>query len=135
MQPVVINWAAFAVAVVANFVLGALWYSPLLFVRQWQAETGLGDQDLGRRLPIAIPGQAIASAVTAFVLVHFIRYAGANSALLGAAMGVLAWLGFTAMPSLGYVLYNSRKPRLSLIDNGYHLAGMVIMGAILGGWR
>ncbi len=84
---------------------------------------------------IAIPGQAIASAVTAFVLVHFIRYAGANSALLGAAMGVLAWLGFTAMPSLGYVLYNSRKPRLSLIDNGYHLAGMVIMGAILGGWR
>jgi hypothetical protein len=67
--------------------------------------------------------------------VHAIRYAAANSALLGAAVGFLAWLGFTAMPMLGYVGFGSRKLKLSLIDNGYHLIGTVIMGAILGGWR
>jgi hypothetical protein len=135
MQPVVINWAAFAAAIVANFVLGGLWYSPLLFVRKWQAETGLGDQDMGKRMPVALPGQLIASIVTAFVLVHFIRYAGANSPLLGGAIGFLAWLGFTAMPMVGYVLYGSRTLKLTLIDNGYHLVGLVLMGAILGGWR
>jgi Protein of unknown function (DUF1761) len=135
MQPIVINWAAFAAAIAANFVLGGLWYSPLLFVRAWQAETGFTDQELGKRMPIALPGQLIASAVTAFVLLTFIRFAGANSAVFGASIGVVAWLGFTAMPTLGYVLYGSRKPKLSLIDNGYHLVGLVIMGAILGGWR
>ena len=83
----------------------------------------------------AVEATTVASAVTAFVLVHAIRYAGANSAVLGAAVGFLSWLGFTAMPSLGYVLYGSRRPKLSLIDNGYHLVGFVVMGAILGAWR
>ena len=39
------------------------------------------------------------------------------------------------MPMVGYVLYGSRKLKLTLIDNGYHLVGLVLMGAILGGWR
>lgn len=128
------NWAAFAAAIVANFVLGALWYSPLLFVRPWQSETGQSAEALGKHLPIGIPGQAVASVVTAFVLMHLILYAGAHSALAGAGVGAACWLAFTAMPSLGYVLYGSRKPKLALIDNGYHLAGLLIMGAILGGW-
>ena len=135
MHASAMNWAAFAVAIVANFALGALWYSPLLFVRQWQAETGLSNQDMGKRMPLAIPGQTIGSVVTAFVLLHLIIYAGASSALSGAGVGAACWLAFTAMPSLGYVLYGSRKPRLVLIDNGYHLVGLLIMGAILGGWK
>ena len=32
-------------------------------------------------------------------------------------------MGFTAMPMVGYVLYGSRSLKLTLIDNGYHLAG------------
>ena len=135
MHSITINWAAFAVAVIAQFVLGALWYSPLLFVKAWQSETGHTPQDIGKRMPTALPGQLIGAAVTAFVLVHFIRYAGADTALAGAAVGLFAWLGFTAMPAMGYVLFGSRKLKLSLIDNGYHLAGVVLMGAILGGWR
>ena len=134
MHVSVINWAAFAAAIVANFALGALWYSPLLFVRHWQAETGLSNQEMGKRMAVAIPGQTIGSVVTAFVLLHLLIYAGARTALAGAGMGALCWLAFTAMPTLGYVLYGSRKAKLSLIDNGYHLVGLVIMGAILGGW-
>lgn len=135
MQAVAINWAAFAAAIGANFVLGALWYSPPLFVRRWQAETGVTDADMGARMPKAIPGQLIASVVTALVLVHLIRYAAATSAVLGAEVGFVCWLGFIAMPSVGYVLYGSRTLKLALIDNGYHLVGLLLMGAILGGWR
>jgi hypothetical protein len=135
MHLVAANWAALAAAIAANFVLGAVWYSPPLFVRQWQAETGISSQDMGRRMPVALPSQLISSVVTAFVLLFFVRCVGANSAAAGALVGFLGWLGFTAMPSLGYVAFGSRKSRLVLIDNGYHLVGLLLMGAILGAWR
>jgi hypothetical protein len=135
MQPVAINWAAFAAAVVVRFVLGALWYSPLLFVRPWQAEAGQTDADMKARMPKALPGELIGGAVMAFVLVHAIRYAGADTAVLGAVVGVLNWLGFMVVPSVSAVLFGSRSARIALIDNGYNLAGLIAMGAILGGWR
>ena len=40
-----INWIAVIAATIAAFAVGALWYSPLPFVRQWQQEIGL------RRIP------------------------------------------------------------------------------------
>jgi hypothetical protein len=135
MQPVAINWAAFAVAVVIKFVLGALWYSPPLFVRQWQAETGITSQDMGKRMPVALPVEIVGAAITAFVLVHAIRYAGADSYIRGATVGFLSWLGFTAVPSAGYVAFGSRSLKLTLIDNGYHLVGLLLMGAILGHFK
>jgi hypothetical protein len=135
MQLVDINWAAFAAAVVVKFILGAVWYSPPLFVRQWQAETGISSQDMGKRMPVALPVELVGAAITAFVLVHFIRYAGADSYIHGATVGFLSWLGFVATPSAGYVAFGSRKLKLTLIDNGYHLVGLVLMGAILGHFK
>lgn len=32
-----LNWPAIAVAALAYFALGSLWYSPLLFVKKWIA--------------------------------------------------------------------------------------------------
>jgi hypothetical protein len=44
MPPV--DWIAVLVATVASFVLGGLWYSPALFARPWQQDTGLSDEQL-----------------------------------------------------------------------------------------
>ena len=41
-----INWIAVVVAAVACFLLGGLWYSPVLFGKAWQRETGLTDEQL-----------------------------------------------------------------------------------------
>ena len=35
-----VNWLAVLAATVAAFVLGGLWYSPLMFARRWQAAAG-----------------------------------------------------------------------------------------------
>ena len=44
MPPV--DWIASTVASVSAFVLGGLWYSPALFAKPWQADTGLSDEQL-----------------------------------------------------------------------------------------
>ena len=41
-----VNWIAIVVAAVASFLLGGLWYSPVLFGKAWQRETGLTDEQL-----------------------------------------------------------------------------------------
>jgi hypothetical protein len=135
MQPVAVNAVAFALAVLAKFVLGSVWYSPVLLGKAWQAEIGCTPEQVMKRMRVALPVELVGTAITAFVLLHAIRYAGANSAVLAAAVGFLNWLGFVAVPSAGYVAFGSRSLKLTLIDNGYHLIGLLLMGAILGMWR
>ena len=49
-----VRWLAVLAAAVSAFVLGGLWYSPALFGRAWQRETGLTDERLKAGNPAAI---------------------------------------------------------------------------------
>ena len=42
------NLLAVIVAGIASFILGGLWYSPMLFGKAWQREAGLSDEQLAR---------------------------------------------------------------------------------------
>ena len=135
MQEISPNWIALVVAVVVKQVIGAGWFSPLAFGPQWCALTGVKESEMRARLPKVLPIEFVASLVMAFVLVHAIRYAGADGWGLGAVVGFLNWLGFVAATSLNNVLYERRSLKLYAIDMGYWLVGLIVMGAILGGWR
>ena len=43
-----IDWLAVIVAAIASFLVGAVWYSPLLFAKAWQREVGLSDAALAQ---------------------------------------------------------------------------------------
>ena len=62
-----INLYAIAAAVVANFVIGGLWYSPLLFVNPWLRMSGVEKRVFDAGLRQALLGDlfsAIAMALT-----------------------------------------------------------------------
>ena len=40
------EWLPSLIAALSAFVLGGLWYSPLLFGKAWQREAGLSDEQL-----------------------------------------------------------------------------------------
>ena len=44
MENITINHPAVFVCVLANLILGVLWYSPLLVYRGWRQDTGLGEE-------------------------------------------------------------------------------------------
>jgi Protein of unknown function (DUF1761) len=76
----------------------------------------------------------VASLVMAWVLVHAVHYAGAASAFQGAAVGFFNWVGFVGATTLAMGFYEQRPYRLWLINNGYQLLTLLVMGVIVAVW-
>lgn len=77
----------------------------------------------------------ICAAVMAFILTHFLRYAYANTVPKGFIAGFWLWLGFIAPVQLTEVIFSGKKLQLFIINTGYQLASLLIMGAILAVWK
>lgn len=129
---------AVVAATVAAMVVGGLWYSPLLFVKAWMKEMGYSEGDaekMKKEGSKAMLGQLVASFIMAYVLAHFLRYAGANTAALGVQGAVWAWLGFQATGIASHVFFERKSWTWFAITAGCCLVTAVVMGAIIGGWR
>jgi hypothetical protein len=133
VQDVDLNWIAIIVATIIPIVLGALWYSPVLFAEPWMRAVGrtreeLGDASLGYLL------SAIGAFLSAYVLARIVKWAEVDDLWNGALVGFFVWAGFVATV-LGVTTFFAGRPRsLWLINSGYQLVSLVLMGALLGAW-
>jgi hypothetical protein len=134
MQEFPINWFAILVAVIVKQAIGAFWFSPALFGQSWCKLTGVSEAEMKAGLVKALIPDVIGSALMAFVLVHAVHYAGAHNWAQGAAVGFFNWLGFVAVATLGTVTFEKRPLQLYLINNGYLLLALLVMGAVLAVW-
>ncbi|HEV2706579.1 MAG TPA: DUF1761 domain-containing protein [Pyrinomonadaceae bacterium] len=134
-----INYTAVLVSAILYWMLGALWYSPLLFAGKFIELTGWTPQQLEAIQAAGtgklVAGAFISSLVLAYVLAHFVRFTRSETALDGARTGFWLCLGFVLTSNLETVLFENRPLGLYLINNGYHLAGFLMMGALLGAWK
>lgn len=136
-----VNYLAILIATLASMVIGSAWYSPLLFMRIWLKELGVNPDDKSlmekgkKDMPKATIGQLIASLITAYVLAHFLGYAGATNAWLGMVGGFWAWLGFQATSAASHVFFEKKSWTWFAINAGCSLVTLVVMGAIIGAWR
>jgi len=134
-----INYAAVMVSALVYWVLGGLWYSPLLCggkfieIRRWSPEqiARIAAEGAGLQLALAFVG----SLVTAYVLAHIVRYTSGENALDGAKTGLWLWLGFIVTSNLNTVFFEFRPLGLYLINISYHLVAFLSMGALLAVWR
>ena len=132
MTPLDINYLAVLVAVIVQFSLGGLTYS-ILFRKPFMAAVGKTQEELMEGFnPARSYGVAFLSALaTAFVLPHFVDYAGADTIAIGLQTGFWLWLGFVITSNLATILIEGRHPTLYYLNTGYQLAGLLIIGAIL----
>jgi hypothetical protein len=135
MQPVPIHAGPFIVAVLVKIVVGALWYSPALFLREWQRLQGISDEQMKGGMAKAMTTWIIGALLMAFVLAHAVFYAGAKGIGTGAAVGFFNWLGFILVVLLDDWAAAKRPVKLLVINAGANLVALVIMGAILAGWQ
>ncbi len=136
MPQVDINYWAVLVAAIVNFLLGAVWYS-LLFGKQWLAIINKSEaelEEMKKGAPRAYVLSIIAALVMSFVLAHMVDYAQATNVVDGVLSGFWLWLGFVATTNLAAVLFEARPVGLYLINTGYYLVSLLIMGAILAVW-
>jgi Protein of unknown function (DUF1761) len=133
MQDVDLNWVAIIVAAVIPMVLGALWYSPILFAARWMQAVGrtreeLGDANLGYLL------SAVGAVLSSYVLARIIKWGEVDDLWNGALTGLLVWVGFVATVLAVTTFFAGRPRVLWLINAGYQLVALVLMGALLGAW-
>jgi len=130
-----INWWAVLAAFVIRMVVGYLWYSPVLFVKPWQALTGVTPESMKAGLGKAIGVDIVLSLVMAFALANIIGASGITDWANGAGAGFWTWLGFVLATHLPLWAYENRPLKLIAINVSHNLLALVLMGAVLGGWR
>jgi hypothetical protein len=126
-----VNWLAVFLAALSSFLLGGLWYSPLLFTKPWLRLSG-ADQSPVKPLapPIMFGGAFALSFVAALVFAMFLgRHPGLPLGLGAGASAGLCWVA--ASFGINY-LFERRPLGLWLINGGYHTLQFTLYGLVLG---
>jgi len=139
-----VNYLAVLVSGVVIFILGGLWYSPVLFAKPWTSLMGKNEEEMKaymarpeakRAMPIMYGLALVSGLVIAWVMAIVVKHFPPLSALRGAEVGALCWLGFAATTSYATSLFSMQPKALWLINSGYNLVSFVISGIILAVWR
>lgn len=130
-----INLLAVLVAAVATFALGALWYSPPLFAKPWQALVKMTPKQLKENMVASYIGSFFSYLITAYALAYFIDQLKAEDAMQGAIVGSLLAFGFVVPITLSNALFHNTPRTLWLINTGYAVVSFLLMGVILGAWK
>ena len=121
------------VSAVAYYLLGRLWYGPL-FGGTWSALVHPPPAATASD-PVPLIVAAAVSLVLAYVTAIALAARDDRTAGDGARFGLLMGLGLVAATMLEYYLYEGLPVTLWLINAGYVVVGLVMVGAIVGGWK
>jgi len=139
MEEMHINMMAILVAVVANFILGFIWYTPL-FGKAWAKENGFDTniKPTGGEMAKGMIFMVIGNFLMAYVFAHNIAawsfVPGANemsavSNIMSAT--IFTWLGFYLPVDLGAVAWEKKSWKLFGINTGYHFMMLLVASVIL----
>ena len=130
-----INYIAILVAAAAGWAAGAVWYMAL--AKPWMAAVGLTNEEIeasrqrpGASLPFIYAFAA--NVIMAWVLAGLMGHLGSVTIRSGVISGAFCWLGFVITTMLVNYSFGMRKRMLLLIDGGYWLVVLALMGAIIG---
>jgi hypothetical protein len=125
-----VNYLAVLAAALSSFLIGGLWYSPILFARAWMRETGIPEDRLKQSVGPVFLGAFVLSVIIALNLALFLG--PGISVAWGAGAGALAGIGWAAASLATIFLFERRSRMLILIDGGYLAVSYTVMGAIIG---
>lgn len=133
-----VNYLAVVVAAVVVFVLGWLWYSPLLFFKPWMRLRGL--DPVAAMAGAKMPGgklliELVRCLVLAYVIALFVNHLSINSVMGAAHFGLLTWIGFPVIILTGSVLWENIPWKVAAIHAGDWLVKLLVISVIVTLWR
>ncbi|GMM93449.1 DUF1761 domain-containing protein [Qipengyuania sp. MTN3-11] len=126
-----VNWVAVVIAALAGFLVGGLWYGPIMG-RRWMAAIGLTEEDMksadaGKLYGFTFLLALLASWTLAHTFASYDQSLGFMVKLL-TAFGVA--LGFIVPALWTNYLFQRADRRLFWIDAGYWLLFYIAMGLV-----
>ena len=135
MEKLYLNHLAVFVCALMSLFIGALWYSPLLFFKAWQKETGLTDEQVGKANPLKTYSLTLLLAWIASYNLAFFLGDGKTNWQWGLTAGLLAGVGWASMMFVIISLFEQRSLKYILINCGYIIIYFALIGFVLGIWR
>lgn len=135
MENMHINHLAVFVCALMSLVIGALWWSPILFAKSWQQENGLTDEQLAKANPLKNFGLSfILAYIISYNLAFFLGAPGTDWKW-GLIAGLLTGVGWVVTTFIIIAIFEFRSLKYILINCGYITVYFAVIGLILGAWR
>ena len=139
MEQIKISFISIIIAVVANFILGYIWFTPL-FGKIWGRHMGY-DMNQKPQRSVMMKGMIfmlLGNFLFAWVLAHnmaawtFVPGTELMSPFSNAMMAaIFTWLGFYFPVDLGSTVWERKSWPLFFINTGYHLTSLIVVALIL----
>ena len=125
-----VNFIAVAVAAVAGFAFGAVYYTAL--GKQWMDATGLAESDLKKRSPVPFIVSFVGLLVMGCVLSwYFAQLGDSMSAAYAIRSSLILWFGLVVTSTATNYAFQQAKPRLTVLDSLHWLGVIVIQGLVI----
>ncbi len=144
------------IAVVLNIIIGALWYSPLMFQKIWLKENGFKKgEPIAHSLPSALIATIVSSTLTSAILLYYLELvrmsiqqpSGYGHVLIMVANGQFftvktvvsriftLWLAFVFAIRLSHHMFERRSWAMFWIVSIHDLVSMMVIGLTFYFWR
>ncbi len=131
-----INYVAVLVVWVIYMIVGAFWYSPSGFAKQWTKLTGIDimkiPQKKATQIIAFVAGSALIQSLTLAVILYSLQV---TQIMNGLFVAVVLWLGLVAATTVGTTLYSKRSWRFLWLNSSYFLLVMLIGATLLTAWK
>ena len=133
-----VSVAGIAVAWIATFISGFIWFGPRTLFPAWWKAMGRSESDVpggGRSMAITfgsvIVGQLASVIVLALLMGPALELGRISSPIDGALFGLLVGVGIAAATALGHRMFAGHGPVVWIIESGNDIVNLGIAGAIL----
>ncbi len=131
-----VKWAAIMVAAVADWLLGAVWFT--VFAKQWRAGIRMPADELQATMAHPNFWPFLIAFLCSMLMAYAIARVAANAETAGLFSGIVAGIlvGLAAAAAMvTEMVFEIRTGSFILISAGYPLVGCILMGIIIGAWR
>ena len=127
-----VNFLALAVVVVVAFIASSLWYSPLLFGREFLALSGVA----GSPSPNAVKAlcELLRTFVLAYVVAHLVIRLNIVDWKGALRLGLWLWIGFPVVLLTGSMLWQNAPWQLAAIHSGDWLIKLILIPIAVAVW-
>ena len=126
-----VNWLAVFAAAISGFIIGGIWYGPVMG-KKWMGAVGITEEQIKEGNMLAIYGGAFAfSLLASWTLAHVFLSYGAEFSFQAKVMTAFGCaIGFI-IPAIGTnYLFSQKSKVLFFIDAGYWTLFYITMGLV-----
>ena len=128
-----VNYFVIALVVLVAFVASSVWYSPLMFGREFLELSGVSASASPN--PVKVICELIRTFILAYVIAWLVVQLNVSNTRAALGLGLWLWIGFPVILLAGSMLWQNVPWQLAAIHAGDWLIKILLFTGTVGWWR